>query len=260
MNTPLGRPERLQTNELTTFHRNPRKGNVEAIAESLRSNGQYRPIVVNTGSLTGRPMEVLAGNHTLLAARSIGTTELDAYVVDVDDTACNRIVVADNRTADLGTYDDEALLAILQDIEDVEGTGYTEDEVEALAAVGEESETYTRDVSIPLYEPRRDTPPSIAEIVDTTRTDELTAAIEDAEGIPDEVKRFLTVCAQRHTVIDFGEVAEYYAHADPTVQQLMEDQALVIIDLDDAIRGGYAALQEDIETQRLADAETGPAK
>lgn len=58
--------------ELSTFERNPRRGDVAAIAESLTRHGQYRPIVVNAGSLTGRVNEVLAGNHTLLAAKHLG--------------------------------------------------------------------------------------------------------------------------------------------------------------------------------------------
>ncbi|WP_233717036.1 hypothetical protein [Mycolicibacterium vinylchloridicum] len=42
---------------------------MDAIAESLsQSYGQYRTIVVNKGTLTGRPNEVLAGDHTLMAA------------------------------------------------------------------------------------------------------------------------------------------------------------------------------------------------
>ncbi|MDX3097732.1 hypothetical protein PV417_24845 [Streptomyces sp. ME19-03-3] len=42
-------------------HPNPRTGDVDAIAESLRVNGRYKAIVVNRGTHTGRPNEVLAG-------------------------------------------------------------------------------------------------------------------------------------------------------------------------------------------------------
>ena len=94
--------------ELRPFHKNPRRGNVEMIAESLQINGQYRAIVVNVGTHTGRPLEVLAGNHTLAAAKQLGWKQITATTVDVDDLAAARIVAADNRTADLGGYDDEA--------------------------------------------------------------------------------------------------------------------------------------------------------
>jgi ParB-like nuclease domain len=46
--------------DLTHYRKNPRRGDIEAIKESLRANGQYRPIVARRQTL-----EVLAGNHTL---------------------------------------------------------------------------------------------------------------------------------------------------------------------------------------------------
>jgi DNA modification methylase len=121
-------------NELTTYHRNPRRGNVPAIAASLQTIGQYRPIVVNLGRLTGRPLEVLAGNHTLLAARHLGWDTITGATVDVDDETAARIVAADNRTADLGDYDLAQLAELLADLPDLTGTGYTDDDLAKLAA------------------------------------------------------------------------------------------------------------------------------
>lgn len=112
--------------ELTPYHRNPRVANVQAIAESLEARGQYRPIVVNVGTHTGRPLEVLAGNHTLLAARSLGWSTVQATTVDVTDAVAAQIVLADNRLADLGSYNDEELLAVLEQADDLAGTGYTD--------------------------------------------------------------------------------------------------------------------------------------
>ena len=66
--TKLGHTQTIPTNQLHTHHQNPRRGDVQAIADSLRVNGHFRPIVVNKGTHTGRPMEVLAGNHTIMAA------------------------------------------------------------------------------------------------------------------------------------------------------------------------------------------------
>lgn len=118
--------------ELTPYHRNPRVGNVQAIAESLELRGQYRPIVVNVGTHTGRPLEVLAGNHTMLAARTLGWESIQATTVDVDDRIAAQIVLADNRLADLGGYNDEELLAVLQQADDLAGTGYTEQDLALL--------------------------------------------------------------------------------------------------------------------------------
>lgn len=120
--------------ELSTYHRNPRRGAVGKIAESLQARGQYRAIVVNLGRLTGRPLEVLAGNHTLLAARELGWDSIDATTVDVDDAGAAAIVAADNRLADLGGYDDADLLAVLEAAGDLAGTGYEDLDVARLQA------------------------------------------------------------------------------------------------------------------------------
>ena len=81
---------RYHPNELNSFHQNPRRGDIDAIAQSLQVNGQYRPVVVNLGTHTGRPLEVLAGNHTLAAARKLKWQEVAATTVDVDDQAAAR--------------------------------------------------------------------------------------------------------------------------------------------------------------------------
>lgn len=122
----------LPVEELHTFAGNPRSGSVDKIAKSLQKHGQYRPIVVNRGKLTGRPMEVLAGNHTLLAARSLSWPRIEAAVVDVDDQTAKSIVASDNRLADLGGYDDSALFELLDSLEDLSGTGYGISDLEAL--------------------------------------------------------------------------------------------------------------------------------
>ncbi|UOQ58567.1 DNA modification methylase [Leucobacter allii] len=118
--------------ELSTYHRNPRRGDVAAIAASLAARGQYRAIAVNVGTHTGRPLEVLAGNHTLRAARELGWTHIDGTTVDVDDAEAARIVAADNRLADLGSYDDSDLLAVLDLAGDLTGTGYTDADIASL--------------------------------------------------------------------------------------------------------------------------------
>lgn len=105
---------------------------MDRIAESLATNGQYRPIVVNLGRKTGRPLEILAGNHTFKAAKQLGWETITATTVDVDDQEAARIVAADNRTADLGGYDWQELAELLAPLPSLEGTGYTEDELAEL--------------------------------------------------------------------------------------------------------------------------------
>ena len=52
--------------------------------------------------------------------------------------------------------------------------------------------------------------------------------------------------AGRHNVFNYRNIAEYYAHAKPEMQRLMEKSALVIIDVDNAIANGYASLFADV--------------
>lgn len=114
---------------LRPYPRNPRNGDIEAIAESLRAHGQYRPIVVRTGS-----NEVLAGNHTLHAALSLGWTQIAVTFVDVDDDEAARIVLVDNRTNDLASYNESELADLLQSLPDLTGSGYDAQALDDLLA------------------------------------------------------------------------------------------------------------------------------
>lgn len=118
--------------DLQMYHKNPRIGNVEAIASSLRENGQFKPIVVNVGTLTGRKNEILAGNHTYLGMKKNGERMIYASFVDVSEEQATKIVLADNKTADLGTYDEKIIADLFESLPDVAGTGYSQDEIDEL--------------------------------------------------------------------------------------------------------------------------------
>ena len=108
---------------------NPRNGDVDAIAESLHINGQYKPIVV------AKDGTVLAGNHTYAAALSLGWEDIQVVrlAVSAKSKAAKRIMLADNRTSDMGRYDEAQLLRELQALNgDLLGTGYSERDLEAL--------------------------------------------------------------------------------------------------------------------------------
>lgn len=113
--------------DLIPYPRNPRRGNLTAIVESLAKNAQYRPIVVNQ-----RNQQILAGNHTWQAAKKLGWTHLAVTYVDCDDQQAARIVAVDNRANDIATYDFAELQALLETLPDLTGTGYTEDELNQL--------------------------------------------------------------------------------------------------------------------------------
>jgi hypothetical protein len=134
---------------LTTYSRNPRKGDLELLKESLKQHGQFRPLVVRAGS-----NEILAGNGTAEAARQLGWTEIAVTFVDVDDDEAARIVLIDNRTADRGGYDQGLLADLLQSLpEPTRGTGYSEDSLKTILAatdrLGPEDVQEARDAMAP---------------------------------------------------------------------------------------------------------------
>ncbi|MEU9335115.1 ParB/RepB/Spo0J family partition protein [Streptomyces sp. NPDC048290] len=122
----------VPVDELAPYHRNPRTGDLDSIAESLAVNGQYRPIVVNRGTLTGRPNEILAGNHTFKAAKQLGWDTIAVTWLDVHDDAAAKIVIVDNRTSDLAGYDTVLLADILTELPDLQGTGYDQEQLDQL--------------------------------------------------------------------------------------------------------------------------------
>ena len=100
----------------------------------------FKPLIVNK-----RDNMILAGNHTYLAARKLGWKEILVSYVDVDEDAAKRIVLADNRTSDLGGYDIDALTELLSSLPDASvGTGYNDDELaELLNQVAEDADDLT---------------------------------------------------------------------------------------------------------------------
>lgn len=117
----------VDIDSLVPMKGNPRIGNVEMIAESLARFGQVKPIHVRVSD-----RQILAGNHTWQAARHLGWEQIAATFDDIDDEDAIAFALADNRTSDLGIYDESALAAMLAEIEDLAGTGYDLSDVQAL--------------------------------------------------------------------------------------------------------------------------------
>jgi ParB-like chromosome segregation protein Spo0J len=114
---------------------NPRKGDIQGIAESLRVNGQYSPIIVDGQG------NILAGNHTWRAAKFLGWDEIAVLQVDVDAQQAKRILLGDNRTSDLATYDRQSLIELIEAMKpDLEGSGWDERSLERLYQLEEDPE------------------------------------------------------------------------------------------------------------------------
>lgn len=101
----------LPIDSLVPLEGNPRRGNVDAIASSYKKFGQVKPIVVRANG--DNTYTIIAGNHQVQAAKSLGWTEIAAVVLDVDETEAVAFAIADNRTVELGYTDDSALFEML---------------------------------------------------------------------------------------------------------------------------------------------------
>jgi len=122
--------------ELHPHPDNPRRGNVDAIAESLKMNGQYSPIVALKDGT------VIAGSHRLEAAKQLKWETILVTTVEADAETAKRILLADNRTSDLGFYDNDSLATLLSDLatqSSLDGTGWDMDALDDLNALLEES-------------------------------------------------------------------------------------------------------------------------
>jgi hypothetical protein len=119
----------IPVGEIAVHPGNPRRGNLDRIGESLDRFGQVRPIVIQRSR-----GYIVAGNHTYRAGiEKHGWTHIAGVRVDLTDQEAEEYLIADNRTSDLGEYDDTALVSILSRLQDegrLYGTGYTPDEID----------------------------------------------------------------------------------------------------------------------------------
>lgn len=127
---------------------------------------------------------------------------------------------------------------------------------------GAAEQKYTTGAGSPIYVPG-DRRPHLLHLCDVTKRDSLLRHIRravDTGEITEEQAAFLESAAQRHMVFNYELIADYYAHADPGMQWLMEQSALVIIDVEKAIENGYVQLSESVrKLYAEAEVEAGNA-
>lgn len=132
----------VPVDQLRAHPRNPRRGDLGVIQASIERHGFYGTVVAQRS--TGF---ILAGNHRWQAARAAGLPEVPVAWVDVDDDQAERILLADNRTSDLATYDESQLTELLQALsatpDGLAGTGWAQDDLAELVRnlQGEEERT-----------------------------------------------------------------------------------------------------------------------
>lgn len=193
--------EQVQVSDLGFFPGNAKRGDVSTIRESLREHGQYRSLVVRR---TPEGLVVLAGNHTLEALVAEGRPTARCELIECDSTTATKINLIDNRSSELGTTDDTALLSLMRTLDDLSGTGYAPDDLEDLLALLEpaemplgpsgahyaespEEEAQRRE-KVASYEPRHGTTGAFTELIlvmtlaDRTEAAELINAVRQRDG------------------------------------------------------------------------------
>ena len=224
--------------DLTPYAKNAKKHDstqITNVAESIRQFGFVQPIVIDRDGV------IVIGHCRALAAEKLGMKEVPCVCVDdLTPEQVNALRIVDNKSNespwDFDVLHDELAELDLRDFD----FSFIADE--------KKENPYTNKIKIPQYEVHGEQP-SLDELYDTDKTDDLIAEIK-ISGVSEAEKQFLIEAAKRHTVFNYRNIAEYYAHASCEMQQLMERSALVIIDYEDAIANGYMKLSKAIERMR----------
>ena len=228
--------EYKKVTDLKMYEKNPRKNDkaVECVANSIKEFGFKNPCIIDKDNV------LICGHTRVKAANQLGIKEVPCIIADdLTEEQIKAFRLADNKVAELADWDFDLLESELNDILNIDMTdfGFKFD-------LDAEDDKYSLKVNIPQYEITGECP-ELSEMLDTQKAEELIAEI-DAADIPEDIKEFLRYAAYRHNVFNYRNVAEYYAHADPEVQELFEKSALVIIDIKNAIANGYAKLRDEI--------------
>ena len=85
--------------------------NIQAIKDSLEVFGQQKPIVIDSRGV------IIAGNGTYQAAKELGWSEIDTVETTLDPAHAQAFGIADNRTAELASWDDDVLSQIVQNMD-----------------------------------------------------------------------------------------------------------------------------------------------
>jgi len=246
---PADKVEKWKISKLIPYARNARTHSDEQvgqIAASIKEWGWTTPVLIDEQG------GIIAGHGRTLAAQKLEMTEVPVMVAKGWSDAKKRAyIIADNKLAQNADWDNEMLALELGELGDLgfdlDLTGFAADEIAELLSTDEDEDDskYSKKIDAPVYEPTGDCPP-IVELYDKVKYEELTAKIYQDDSIDSEIKDFLLAAAARHIRFDFEQIAEFYAHAPPDLQQLMEDSALVIVDFDKAIASGYVKLSKNI--------------
>lgn len=234
--------------ELKPYKKNAKKHNkeqVEQIANSIKEFGFTQPVIIDKNNC------VVAGHGRILGAKKAGLKQVPTVCLEeLTEEQIKAYRLVDNKLNE-SEWDSVLLAQELEEIQDLDMDLFGFDLAEEIE---QEEKKYTMKTNIPQYEVKGEMP-DITELVDTGKVNELLRKIKQS-NLSEEEKKFLRLGAYRHLCFNYSKIAEYYAHADKEMQELMEDSALVIIDFEDAIAKGYVQLSEQVALLRGEEDET----
>lgn len=247
---PATKVEMRKVSKLIPYANNARlhsEEQVGQIADSIREWGWTVPVLVDEDGM------IIAGHGRILAAQKLGIEEVPAMVAKGWTEAQKKAyVIADNQLTLNAEWDEQLLRIELQELQDqdfdIEITGLSSEDIDRVleGAYDEANEPSTMHrLEAPIYEPEGDAP-SIGEMLDRGKAEEIERRIHATAGIPDDIKSFLLAAATRHYAFRYDRIATYYTHASEEVQRLMEESALVIIDYDSAVEHGYVEMNKEL--------------
>lgn len=204
---------------------------------------ETRPLVVDENFV------VLGGNMRLKALKSAGVFEVPIHQVKGwTDEQKKEFIIKDN--LGYGEWDWD-IVANEWDTQKLKDWGMDIPVFDIESDQIDADENYTRKIEAPIYEPTGEKP-KVKDLVNVDKVNDLIKKIENFK-IKKTDKEFLKLAAYRHYIFDYAKIANYYAHSDKDVQELMEDSALIIIDFNKAIENGFIELTEDIKTNFIDD-------
>lgn len=212
---------------------------VEQIKKSIEQFGNNDPIAIDEDGI------IIEGHGRYLALKELGYDEAEVIVLKgMTEDEKNAYRLVHNQLTMNSGFDLELLQEELQGIGiDLEEYGFSSDEEEIDESEAENP--YTTKTEIPQYQPTGKNV-SLKDCLDEEKAKSLMEEIK-ASDLGNEEKRFLLNAATRLYAFNYSNVAEYYcSKASPEMQRLMEKLALVIIDINDAIKNGYTALTAEI--------------
>lgn len=242
----IGELREVDINLLKPYENNAKihgEEQIELLMRSISEFGFLSPCLVERDTYN-----LIAGHGRVEAAKRLGLDAVPCvFVDDLTEEQRRAYILADNRLTELGEWDMDIVqyeLKALDDLDfDVSVTGFDFDL--NIDSGSFEEPKYTSVVDIPQYQPGEE-PVELWECFDDERYREMLEEI-DGSGLPEDEKEFLRLAASRHIVFSYKKIADYYARASKRMQELMERSALVIIDVEDAIKWGFARLSSYLD-------------